>query len=407
MTHDFSYPKGTRHHKNSIRKEEFDLKTALKPEPVSTNLITFYQKHGFYDIMPSILNFASMTDLFPNKLRLKSNTNSNVELSRLQIACLISNIFLCQFLNPAHRIFKENPTNNVSKLQFEKMKFFKRYFEMLTKESFLEGSVKFHRVSVAHCPDWSSLKDKKIGPVTICLNEKIEDQNAAQLDFCNRRIGGGVLNHGAVQEEIMFLCRPECIASMLFTDPLDNNESLIIEGANIFSGYSGYRSALECQPLSKSMSNVSPTIIAIDALRFKEINSLYEFQITSIQRELNKAFAGFSMATTFNAFGNKEIATGHWGCGAFNGNKELKSIIQLLVASACDSSLIYCCFGEQKFYESFGRVHRRLTSKNVTIADLFHWTVKYVPKKVNHKSQTKALTLFDHIHTQITTVYGR
>ncbi|KAJ2998208.1 hypothetical protein HDV02_004710 [Globomyces sp. JEL0801] len=191
MTHDFSYPKGTRHHKNSIRKEEFDLKTALKPEPVSTNLITFYQKHGFYDIMPSILNFASMTDLFPNKLRLKSNTNSNVELSRLQIACLISNIFLCQFLNPAHRIFKENPTNNVSKLQFEKMKFFKRYFEMLTKESFLEGSVKFHRVSVAHCPDWSTLKDKKIGPVTICLNEKIEDQNAAQLDFCNRRIGGG------------------------------------------------------------------------------------------------------------------------------------------------------------------------------------------------------------------------
>ena len=30
---------------------------------------------------------------------------------------------------------------------------------------------------------------------------------------------------------------------------------------------------------------------------------------------------------------NLGIATGHWGCGAFGGNKELKAILQLLAAS--------------------------------------------------------------------------
>ncbi|MES1916330.1 MAG: hypothetical protein MHM6MM_008158, partial [Cercozoa sp. M6MM] len=40
---------------------------------------------------------------------------------------------------------------------------------------------------------------------------RIEDaQGALQVDFANRYLGGGVLGHGAVQEEIMFVCTPEC-----------------------------------------------------------------------------------------------------------------------------------------------------------------------------------------------------
>ncbi|KAJ2998209.1 hypothetical protein HDV02_004711 [Globomyces sp. JEL0801] len=376
------------------RMNEFDSKTMLAIEKTSLDAISFLKNHGFDDIIEDILNFASMADSIPTQLRLISNTTSSIELSRLHIASLISNVFLCRFLNPhwnATKLFN-HVGNGLSHLQRQKIKFFRQYFESLKKENCI--------------PDWSSLKDTEIGLLTLCLDETIEDQNAAQVDFCNRRIGGGVLTHGSVQEEIMFLCRPECIAALLFTDPLDDHEAIIIEGANIFSGYRGYSSSLEWQPLSTGKEK-SPIIIAIDAIKFKKRDRLHEFRKFSIERELNKAYCGFSMASRCDGYDTR-IATGHWGCGAFNGNKQLKGIIQLLAASVSDSSLIYCCFGDREFYEEFGALHQKLVLKRVSVAELFHWITQY--RYRNFDTQTgllleRSCTLFDYIDTQVRKLY--
>ena len=51
-----------------------------------------------------------------------------------------------------------------------------------------------------------------------------------QVDFANKYLGGGVLTHGCVQEEIRFLICPEMIISRLFTEGLEKNESLIMKG---------------------------------------------------------------------------------------------------------------------------------------------------------------------------------
>lgn len=51
-----------------------------------------------------------------------------------------------------------------------------------------------------------------------------------QVDFAAKVIGGGVLDSGLVQEEILFLLYPELIVSRLFTQELDDNECLIITG---------------------------------------------------------------------------------------------------------------------------------------------------------------------------------
>ena len=59
----------------------------------------------------------------------------------------------------------------------------------------------------------------------------------SQVDFANRYLGGGVLGEGCVQEEIRFLVCPELILSRLFTEELDDNESLIMTGAQQFSKY--------------------------------------------------------------------------------------------------------------------------------------------------------------------------
>ena len=52
----------------------------------------------------------------------------------------------------------------------------------------------------------------------------------SQVDFANKFLGGGVLGHGCVQEEIRFLICPEMMVSRLFTEVLDKNECLIMRG---------------------------------------------------------------------------------------------------------------------------------------------------------------------------------
>ena len=54
-----------------------------------------------------------------------------------------------------------------------------------------------------------------------------------QVDFANRFIGGGVLGHGCVQEEIRFLICPELIVSRLFTEALDANECVVMTGEGV------------------------------------------------------------------------------------------------------------------------------------------------------------------------------
>lgn len=42
------------------------------------------------------------------------------------------------------------------------------------------------------------------------------------VDFANKNLGGGVLNNGAVQEEILFLCFPELITVMCLAEQLND-----------------------------------------------------------------------------------------------------------------------------------------------------------------------------------------
>lgn len=43
------------------------------------------------------------------------------------------------------------------------------------------------------------------------------------VDFANKRLGGGVLTDGAVQEEIMFCIFPELVIARLLCAPLNDN----------------------------------------------------------------------------------------------------------------------------------------------------------------------------------------
>ncbi len=65
------------------------------------------------------------------------------------------------------------------------------------------------------------------------------------VDFANRFLGGGVLQQGCVQEEIMFSVRPECLASMLFNTALGDLEAFSIVGPILYSKHTGYGRRME------------------------------------------------------------------------------------------------------------------------------------------------------------------
>jgi poly(ADP-ribose) glycohydrolase len=53
--------------------------------------------------------------------------------------------------------------------------------------------------------------------VTAHDNARIEDLPAdIKVDFANKFVGGGVLEHGCVQEEILMMICPELLLGVLF-----------------------------------------------------------------------------------------------------------------------------------------------------------------------------------------------
>lgn len=54
--------------------------------------------------------------------------------------------------------------------------------------------------------------------------ESIEQfPHTLKVDFANKFIGGGALDYGNAQEEIMFLCHPEMFISMLLCEKVKEN----------------------------------------------------------------------------------------------------------------------------------------------------------------------------------------
>lgn len=66
-------------------------------------------------------------------------------------------------------------------------------------------------------------------------------------------------------------------------------------------------------------------------------------------RDLTKALAAFTPTIEGD---RKTLVTGKWGCGMFNGNAELKFIIQWLAASIAGRKMVFTTFGDMGLSES-------------------------------------------------------
>ncbi|KAL3583321.1 hypothetical protein D5086_014382 [Populus alba] len=80
------------------------------------------------------------------------------------------------------------------------------------------------------------------------------------------------------------------------------------------------------------------------------------------------------------------IATGNWGCGAFGGDPELKSIIQWLAASqALRPSVSYYTFG-LKSLQNLNQLSRWILLHGWTVGDLWNMLVEYSSQRFNKET---------------------
>ncbi len=214
-------------------------------------------------------------------------------------------------------------------------------------------------------------------PITLSveLDTSITDVNGmVQADFANAYLGGGVLGGGCVQEEVMFAEHPELMLTMALCQKMGTREAVLVLGHARYTIGSGYGSTyrfshrVTTRPPVTTIDGTAvlgSAITAIDAIPFGH-SQARQWSMAAISREVYKAVVGFmpvmdtlidgadiyrasrGTAPPGTAPVPTGVATGHWGCGAFGGNRYLKALLQVAAAmKAGTRHVTYCCFGDE------------------------------------------------------------
>lgn len=373
-------------------------------------------EYFFASVLPKLIQLALSLPKFVTTgiPLLRKCKKHSISLSQQQISCLLANAFFCTFprRNTSRKVseFSTYPDINFNRLFSgdtsrrpslqEKLKCLMHYFQTVCSKV-PDGVVTFSRNYILpnHLPQWGK-ETARLPRFHVSSSGTIEDEGHGmfQMDFANKFIGGGVLGYGCVQEEIRFVICPELIVARLFTERLDETEALIITGCERFSKHEGYAETFQW------VSNFSDTtardsygrryctVVAVDALNFCNANTQYT--VSRINRELNKAYAGFSWGVSNGS--RAAVATGDWGCGAFRGDASLKALLQLMAAGKTKRDLAYFTFGDSELRDKLADMHNFLNSYNINIGQLWNLIVRY---SVECSTQTD---LYQYLYQAVT-----
>lgn len=260
--------------------------------------------------------------------------------------------------------------------------------------------------------EWS-LSSERLSPVEVIKDRKIEDcDGCLQADFANKRFGGGTLEGGMVQEEILFCIYPELLPLILLCPQLDSNEAFIVSGVERYVEATGYSTGFRClgpanrrvsstqlrSPLNhggrfamapfdllnhKTLTGVRRRIsmAVIDALNVSK-NTNLQYTLPAVVRELMKCSTALSanLAFPFREQPKLPFATGNWGCGAFCGDPQLKFMIQWIAASQLERPMLYCPFSDKRVLQ-LNQFIRFIMEKEIsTVGALFRLLVRSLNK---------------------------
>ena len=339
----------------------------------------------------------SLPELFSDPVTLCDQRNRDaVVLSKRQCAALLAMSFFCA--NPvscAPRPYDDFQSIVVFSTWLEcpsfcnKAKLFMlmNYFER-TRLQIKDENFEIHRLQLSKPVSLASWMKRE----EVLSDFQVRDSggitetcggDVLHVDFANKYIGGGVLGMGAVQEEIMFSVAPELLTSLMFCSVMRDNEALLLINADKYAQHTGYNTGLN---FAGDFVDDSHTCrVAIDATCFGwGTGTDTQWTQQNVLRELNKAFVGFD-----NEFPTKgsSIATGNWGCGAFGGNIQLKSLLQWCAASACGRPVQYYTFKDRNC-KGLGEVVEVVMESGVTVGTLMQTVLSYCEFKSSGKVKT-------------------
>ncbi|KAG5681530.1 hypothetical protein PVAND_010954 [Polypedilum vanderplanki] len=353
-------------------------------------LLEEQQEQFFDELMPKIIDLAlQLPDLIRSIPFLRQKRNQCISMSKKQAASILANAFLCTFPNRnVARKSTDYPEINFSRLfgsksahVVQKIKCIFNYFRRVILKM-PTGVLTFQRRYIKDFPQWST-SDLKFSSIKWHSDSKGTIENAAgmlQVDFANRYLGGGVLGHGCVQEEIRFAVCPELIVGMLFFESMKPDETILITGAEIFNKHSGYSNTFKWEgnyidntPCDK-FRRKQIYIVAMDAVSFHKPKM--QFEEFLLRRETNKAYCGF-----YHDPNDIEkpipVATGNWGCGAFRGAKNLKCLLQFIACVSNNRNLVYFTFGDEALMKSMAEMFSFLQQKDASISQLWKCLVTF------------------------------
>ncbi|CAF1569627.1 unnamed protein product [Rotaria magnacalcarata] len=352
--------------------------------------------HFMSTVLSNICDLALNVNTFCSRSPplLLAGKNHSVTMSQRQaaslLACAFFSLFPYRSQHEQTREYKNFQDPNFLQLyqygptqKIEKLRCILHYFQRITQRM-PNGVITFQRFSLPESehPKWPKSK-APLSPVHLTMNQKIEDIDCVlQVDFANRYIGGGVLGAGCVQEEIRFCICPEMLVSLLICEKMEPNECIFLIGCERYASYEGYADSFQ---FGGNYKDNTPKdnwgrkwchVVAMDAIRFPDQRSQYNMKY--IDRDLLKAYTSFYPQETKKkgnaCFG---IATGSWGCGVFNGDRQVKAIIQLMAASAAGRPLIYASYLDKKLVNSFFEVHQYLLDQKAEVRDLYRYLERY------------------------------
>uniref|UniRef100_A0A8C7VQ27 poly(ADP-ribose) glycohydrolase n=1 Tax=Oncorhynchus mykiss TaxID=8022 RepID=A0A8C7VQ27_ONCMY len=356
--------------------------------------------HLFRSLLPEMVQLALSVSELCNKPipLLKEGMNHSITLSQMQVASLLANAFFCTFPRRNNRKseYFNYPDINFYRLfegsspkKREKLKTLLCYFRSVIEQK-PTGLVTYTRKCLDRPPNWKNSQNQLTKLHITCVGTIEDDGHGMlQVDFANRFVGGGVTGSGLVQEEIRFLINPELIVSRLFTEALLQNECLIVTGTEQYSTYTGYADSYlwdgkhQDKTPRDTWQRRCTEIVAMDALKFR--NFLEQFHPEKMNRELNKAYCGFSRPGE-RSQDLSAVATGNWGCGVFGGDARFKGKHGATLA----------------LHSKWLMLHLHFSHLGATLIHFLRWTERActhfvcpyrVPAQVKHRSHPGQLEL--------------
>jgi len=190
-----------------------------------------------------------------------------------------------------------------------------------------------------------------------------EEKVECMLDFANKRLGGGYLTYGMVQEEKLVLERFEIAVALAMgkhrsrpgmesTFSMSPTQAWVIQGARRWAslGFYGWTPKdwqKKISLLTPAQDEYAPVILALDCIKADFV----QYERRHLEALLLKAYVGFTAVTANDprpaeaAPPVSRIATGNWGCGAFFNNPQVMYAVQALAAALAGARLNYYAFG--------------------------------------------------------------